>query len=200
VSDDSVTLGEVSFALAWNVQGNPAQSSFVLEAERLLGVQLPLQPDTTTRRAGNIVFSLGPRSWLLVAGPTSQRNDFRDTRVALNAVGGALFDVSSSYIGWLIVGGGAARVLNRSCPLDFDPSVFRAGRCAQSMLGHINALFYKMDERPAFIVMTARSLAVDAWRDLCASATTDGYRIVAPTSFHPDSSPGNAAGGDIRDG
>ena len=181
VSDNGVTLGEVSFGLAWGVRGNPAQSSFVSEAERLLGVPLPLQPNTSAQRAGNTVLSLGPKSWLLVAGPTSSPEHFNATRVALNAVGGALFDVSASCVGWVIAGAGAARVLNRRCPLDFHPSLFPAGRCAQSMLGHINALFYKVDERPAFIVMVARSLAVDAWRDLCASAETDGYSVVAPS-------------------
>ena len=181
VSDNGVTLGEVSFGLAWDVRGNPAQSSFVSEAERLLDVPLPLQPNTSAQRAGNTVLSLGPKSWLLVARPDSSPNHFNVTRVALNAVGGALFDVSASYVGWVIAGAGAARALNRRCPLDFHPSLFPAGRCAQSMLGHINALFYKVDERPAFIVMVARSLAADAWRDLCASAETDGYSVVAPS-------------------
>ena len=181
MSDSSVTLGEVSLALAWNVQGNPAQSSFVSEAERLLGLRLPLQPNSSACRAGKTLLSLGPRSWLFVAGTGSASSDFDATRIALNAAVGALFDVSSSYIGWLIAGVGAARVLNRSCPLDLHPSVFPAGRCAQSMLGHINALLYKVDERPAFIVMVARSLAVDAWRDLCASATADRYVILPPS-------------------
>jgi sarcosine oxidase, subunit gamma len=181
VSDSGVTVGEVSFGLAWNVRGNPAQSSFISEAERLLGSPLPLQPNTAARRAGQALLSLGPRSWLLVAGAASSSKNFNVMRIVLNAAGGALFDMSASCAGWVIAGTGAARVLNRSCPLDFHPSVFPAGRCAQSMLGHINALFYKVDERPAFIVMVARSLAVDAWRDLCASAETDGYRVVPPS-------------------
>jgi sarcosine oxidase subunit gamma len=182
VSDNGVTLGEVSFARAWNVRGNPAHSSFVSEAERLLGLPLPLQPNTSARCGGNTVLWLGPRSWLLVAGPLP-RKAFDVTRVALNAAGGALFDVSSSYVGWMIAGAAAARALNRSCPLDLHPRAFPAGRCAQSMLGHINALLYKLDERPAFIVMVARSFAVDAWRDLCVSADTDGYGVVPPLPF-----------------
>jgi len=80
VSDNGVTLGEVSFALAWNVRGNPAHSSFVSGAERLLGMPLPLQPNTSTRRAGKTVLWLGPRSWLLVAGPALPRNEFDVTR------------------------------------------------------------------------------------------------------------------------
>jgi hypothetical protein len=47
--------------------------------------------------------------------------------------------------------------------------------------------------------MAARSLAADAWRDLRTSAKTDGYRIVTPTSFHPDPPFGNGADGDGRD-
>ena len=183
MADHGVMLGEVLFALAWNVRGNPAQSSFVSAAERLLGLPLPLEPNTSTRSAGKTVLWLGPRSWLLVAGPALRRNEFDVTRTALNTAGGALFDVSSSYVGWMMAGARAARALNRSCPLDLHPSAFPAGRCAQSVLGHINALLYKVDERPAFIVMVARSLAVDAWGDLCASAGTEGYRAVPPSAF-----------------
>ena len=186
MSDNRVSLGEVSLALAWNVRGNPAHSSFVSEAEHLLGLPLPLQSNTSARCDGKTLLWLGPRSWLLVAGPALPHDAFEVTRVALNATGGALFDVSSSYVGWMIAGAGAARALNRSCPLDLHPSAFPAGRCAQSMLGHVNALLYRMDERPAFIMMVARSLAVDAWRDLCESAGTEGYKVVPSSPFDAD--------------
>ena len=184
MSDNRVSLGEVSLALAWNVRGNPAHSSFVSEAEHLLGLPLPLQSNTSTRCDGKTLLWLGPRSWLLVAGPALPHDAFEVTRVALNAAGGALFDVSSSYVGWMIAGAGAARALNKRYPLDLQPRAFPAGHCAQSMLGHVNALLYKVDERPAFIVMTARSFAVEASRDLYASADTDGYRVVPATPFN----------------
>ena len=145
---------------------------------------LPLQSNTSTRCDGKTLLWLGPRSWLLVAGPALPHDAFEVTRVALNAAGGALFDVSSSYVGWMIAGAGAARALNKRCPLDLHPRAFPAGHCAQSMLGHVNALLYKVDERPAFIVMTARSFAVEASRDLYASADTDGYRVVPATPFN----------------
>ncbi|HEY3180127.1 MAG TPA: sarcosine oxidase subunit gamma family protein [Casimicrobiaceae bacterium] len=181
--DADVTLGEVTYTLAWNVRGDPAQSSFVSEVERLLGLPLPLQPNTSAFRAGRTLLWLGPMSWLLVVEPASSSNDFDTTRRALNAAGGALFDVSASYVGWMIAGPAAARVLNRTCPLDLHPSMFPARRCAQSMLGHINALLYKLDERPTFVIMVARSFAADVWRDLCMSATTDGYVTAPPLAF-----------------
>ena len=96
---------------------------------------------------------LGPRSWLFAGRTILPDHHFDATRIALNAAGGALFDVSASYVAWMIAGEGAVRVLNRSCPLDLHPSTFPAGHCAQSTFGHINVLLYKSDARPAFIVM-----------------------------------------------
>src|SRR5207248_9949406 len=133
---------------------------------------LPLQPDTASRRGERSVLWLGPTSWLLMEQSGAAHEDFDAMRIALNAAGGALFDVSASYVAWVIAGAGACRALNRSSLLDFHPRTFAAGRCAQSVLGDINAVFYKVDERPAFIVMAARSLAADAWRLLSDSPAT----------------------------
>jgi sarcosine oxidase subunit gamma len=177
VADDRITLAEVEWALAWNVRGNEAQTAFVSEAARLLGVALPLEPNTTTRRNGATVLWLGPRSWLVVLQLDAIGDDFDATRAAFNAAGGALFDLSSSYVGWRVSGPGTARMLNRSCPLDLDLPAFAAGACAQSMLGHVNALYYRPREAAEFIVIVARSFAVDAWENLCAAAATDGYRV-----------------------
>ena len=69
---------------------------------------------------------------------------------------------------------------SRSCrtgPLDLHCSAFPAGHCAQSLLGHINALLYRPDERPMFVVMVARSLAADAWDELNATAHSDRARM-----------------------
>ena len=74
-------------------------------------------------------------------------------------------------------------MLNCGCPLDLHPRVLRPGDCAQSLLGHVNALFYRPDERSAFIVMVARSFAADAWEQLETYASTDGYRIGPPGAF-----------------
>jgi sarcosine oxidase subunit gamma len=182
-SEALVTLAEVRLATAWNVRGNPAQAAFVAEAERALGIPLPLQPNTSTRNTAGAVFSLGPRVWLYVAGADFPRDDFDDVRQKLNGAGGALFDVSASYVAWTVSGVAAPRVLNKGCPLDLHPQTFAAGRCAQSVLGHLNALFYKPDDASTFIVMVVRSFAADAFDFLTASAAADGYRIGPPVSF-----------------
>ena len=183
MADDRITLAEVEWALAWNVRGNAEQAAFASEAARLLGVALPLEPNTTTRRRGATVLWLGPESWLTVLQRDADGDDFYAMRRAFNAAGGALFDLSSTYVGWRISGPDATRMLNRNCPLDFHPRTFTAGACAQSMLGHVNALYYRPGESAEFIIIVARSFAIDAWENLCAAATTDGYRVGPRSGF-----------------
>jgi sarcosine oxidase, subunit gamma len=179
-----VTLSEAAMAAAWNVQGDPAQSAFVTGVQRLFDVPLPLVPNTTKRGDALIVLWLGPRSWLLVESSLSRRpstlTDFGFRRDALNALGGALFDVSASRVAYRIRGTRAATVLAKSCPLDFHPDAFPVGGCAQSVFGHVNALYYQQDAAPTFLMLVARSLARDVWRQLCQSSAQYGYDVVAP--------------------
>jgi hypothetical protein len=73
-------------------------------------------------------------------------------------------------------GGCAGKV----CPLDFHPRAFAAGTCAQSLIGHVNALFVKHDDTPAFTVMVARSYARDVWHSLLDAAAQYGVEIRLP--------------------
>ena len=134
-----------------------------------------------------VSFWLGPRSWLLVErclpGRPSTLFGFEAKRNALNAGGGALFDVSASRVAYTLRGAQAAAVLARNCPLDLDPRVFVPGQCAQSVLGRVTALFYRHGETPAYTVMVARSLAADVWRNLCLSAATEGYDVESAAPF-----------------
>jgi len=179
-----VTLSEAAIAAAWNVQGDPGRSPFVTGAQRLFDVPLPLVPNTTTRGDALIALWLGPRSWLLVESSSWRRPstlaDFGSRRDALNALGGAVFDVSASRVAYRIRGTHAGNVLAKSCPLDFHADAFPVGGCAQSVFGHVNALVYREDAAPTFLMLVARSLARDVWRLLCRSSAQYGYDVVLP--------------------
>jgi sarcosine oxidase subunit gamma len=170
----TITLGEVPLALAWNVRGDAAEARFAQAATRLLGLVLPPQPNTSVRSGDAALLWMGPTSWMFISSPDPSVLAFDDVRRALNDAGAALFDLSSSHIAWKVAGSAAARVLNRGCPLDLSPDVFPAGHCAQSLLGHVTALFHRPDESTTFIVIVARSYARDAWEFLRAAAMTEG--------------------------
>ena len=179
----AITLRELEIARAWNVRGDPGDASFVCEVERMLGLSLPVTPMTSSRGEDDVLLWLGPRAWLYVAGTASAHLDCDATRRTINAVGGAVFDVSASHVAWAISGAASARVLNRLCPLDLDSRTWARGRCAQSMLGHVNALLYRPGETASFIVLVARSLAADGWHSLCSAAASEGYRILPTVPF-----------------
>ena len=182
-----VVLAEATIATAWNVQGDATQPLFVAEVQRLFDVALPTTPNTTSKGSGVTVFWIGPRSWLLVTGePPSASGPFSNlaaNRDALNALGGALFDLSAGRIAFTITGEHAVEVLASGCPLDLHPRVFSAGACAQSIFGHVNALVYKPDETTSFTLLVARSFARDAWQALCLSAAQYGYDVTSRTPF-----------------
>jgi sarcosine oxidase, subunit gamma len=175
-----VVLAEITFAIAWNVQGDFARAAFTAEVRRSFDIALPEAPNTSATSDALTALWLGPASWLLIAGGASPLTGFADRRDALNAAGGALFDLSASRVAWTISGECATAVLAKGCPLDFHPRVFAEGACAQSLLGHVNALFYRPRAAHGFVVMAARSFARDVWRTLCVSAAQYGYGVQAP--------------------
>ena len=187
VEGHGVTLAEITIAAAWNVQGDPARAPFLAEAQRLFEVELPQVPNTMARNVAWTACWLGPRSWLLVAraeaSSESRSAAFTANRVALNDAGGALFDVSASRVAFTVGGEHAAAVLAKGCPLDFHPRAFPAGQCAQSVLGHVNALICRPETAPAFTVMVPRSFAREVWRALCLSAAQFGYDVAPPAAW-----------------
>jgi sarcosine oxidase subunit gamma len=80
--------------------------------------------------------------------------------------GGALFDLTASRVAYRLGGSRATDVLATGCPLDLHPRAFRVGDCAQSLFGRVNALLYKSDDAPTFLIMVARSFARDVWQTL----------------------------------
>lgn len=177
-----VTLAETLFDTAWNVQGEPARAPFADAARRLFGLALPDVPNAAERHGALTALWLGPTSWLLIATDGSALDGFAAQRDAVNAAGGALFDVTASSIGWTVGGPRAATVLAKQCPLDFHAGSFPEGTCAQSVLGHVNALFYRHD-LSSFTLLVARSYARGVWRTLCQSAAQYGYDVLPPRPF-----------------
>jgi len=178
-----VTLAETVFAAAWNVQGNARRPEFSDGVTELFAVPLPIAPNTTARNESRTALWLGPTSWLVIESDVSNPATFESRRDALNAVGGALFDLSASRIAWTVAGTHAATILAKACPLDFHARAFAEEACAQSVFGRVNTLFYRRARAPVFTLMVARSLARDAWRTLCLSAAAYGYDVLPQRQF-----------------
>jgi sarcosine oxidase subunit gamma len=179
----SVFLSEATIATAWNVQGSADSLPLRAQVQRIAGVTLPGAANTTSQGDGVVALWLGPQSWLLIAADAAALGDFAGARDALNAAGGALFDVSASRVAHVVDGPRAIDVLAAGCPLDFDPRLFGAGQCRQSLYGRVPALFYRPGEPPACTVLVARSFARDTWHSLCTTSAPYGYTVRAAAWF-----------------
>ncbi|MEO8186616.1 MAG: sarcosine oxidase subunit gamma family protein [Burkholderiaceae bacterium] len=168
---DPIKLTEIMIVSAWNVQGDASRTDFTDTVARQFSIALPTVPNTTKRSDALTALWLGPRSWLFVAESAgSPLVDFIEKRNALNAARGALFDLSASRVAYRLAGDRATAVLATGCPLDLHARAFRAGECAQSVFGRVNALFYKSDDAPTYVIMVARSFGRDVWQALSQSA------------------------------
>ncbi|MEP6608926.1 MAG: sarcosine oxidase subunit gamma family protein [Burkholderiaceae bacterium] len=174
---DLIALAEMPIVAAWNVQGDASRVQFTDQVAQHLSISLPIVPNTTARSDALTAFWLGPCSWLLVTqAVNSPLAHLIEKRNAINAAGGAVFDLSASRVAYQVAGVRAAELLATGCPLDLDPRAFRAGDCAQSVFARVNALLYKPNEAPTFVIMVARSFARDVWEALEFSAAQFGYR------------------------
>lgn len=178
-----VALAEATIAAAWNVQGDPARPELPAAVRQAFGIALPLRPNTLARSDALTALWLGPRSWLLVAGAVSPLVEYAARRDALNAAGGALFDVSAGRVAWTVAGPRAADVLAKSCSVDFHPRAFVPGTCAQSVFGRIGVLVARCDDSPAFALLVPRSYARDVWHALCEASAQYGCDVLPPAAF-----------------
>lgn len=179
-------LHEATIAAAWNLQGDAAGSAFDEHVRATFGISLPTRPNTASAANDVSALWLGPATWLLITGgplrPGHPLSGYAARRDAVNAAGGALFDLSASRVAWHLAGPRAAAVLASGCPLDFHARAFPVGSCAQSMFGHVNALYVRRAE-DAFTILVARSFARDVWSALCGAGAQHGYKVAAPMPF-----------------
>ena len=164
-------------AAAWNLQGDPADETFMSFAARRFGLNLPVVRNTSSGGADWNALWLSPRSWLLTSRRASSAAEFRRTRDEATTARGAVFDVSHGRVVFQLAGPTAAEVLAVGCPLDFGSAAFGPGTCRQSVYGRIGVLVHQLDGTPTYAVYVARSFAADAWRALAGAAARAGIAV-----------------------
>ena len=109
----------------------------------------PTDPNTT----GGDVLWLGPDEWLVLG---CREADFPEAAAAV--------DVSANRVVLELSGPDAADVLARGCSVDLHPSVFGAGRCAQTLLARAQVILVR-DDVDRFRILVRPSFAdyLRAW-------------------------------------
>jgi sarcosine oxidase, subunit gamma len=125
-----VRLVEIPFVPMLNLRADP-------------GPSLP-GPGLATTDGARSVLWLGPDEFLVVGdGPPL----------------GSTVDVSANRTTIELSGPNARDVLEHGCTLDLHPRVFRAGRCAQTMLARAQVILWQTSDEPVYRILVRGSFA-----------------------------------------
>ena len=147
--------------------------AFFATTATVLGVALPVEPNTTQGRRELLVLWLGPDEWLLRMRVGASEATGAALRAGLAAEHAAVVDVSDRACVLRVSGKAAREVLAQGCPLDLHPRVFRPGSCSQSRFLKAPVLIHQVDDRPTYDIETPRSCA-RYLRDCLVEATRVG--------------------------
>lgn len=136
----------------------------------VLGIEAPLRPAFVTNGDGLSLIGTGAGNWLAHANGVSPfwADELRDRLKGLASVS----DQSSSYAVFRLSGSGARIVLQRGMPIDLHPEAFGPGSAATTVISHIGAIVWQLDDQPSYDVATFRSFSGSFrhWLDQAAAA------------------------------
>ena len=177
-----VALGELPAREQADLRGPADDDAFRSAVQGVLGIDLPLTPNTVAARDGLEALWLGPDQWLLVADGEAVAAPLADALAGRHA---AVTDVSAARVILELDGPKAGEVLAKGCSLDLHPRAFAPGRCAQTLVARAAVLIQQTDQAPTYRLYVRPSYAnylaswlMDAMREYAVpqQQRVSGYR------------------------
>lgn len=173
--DAGVHLGESPFLGYLNLRGDPQSAEFLGGVRGILGLDLPLRPNTMVQGDALTALWLGPDEWLIVTSPDVQSDLQWKLETALSGQHVAITDVSSGLTLISVVGPRMREVLAMGMTLDLHSRVFLPGQCAQTLLAKAGVTVWLANN--AFQIIVRRSFADYLWRWLEDAAWEVGFSV-----------------------
>lgn len=129
-----------------------------------LGLDLPVQPKTSSGRAGKTALWLGPDEWLVIDQTGDPLADCAGVTALHSAVG-----ISHRNVAISVSGAGAESTLCAGCPQDLSLAAFPVGACSRTILGKVEIVILRTGA-DAFRVECWRSFSDYVWAFLTEAA------------------------------
>ena len=155
-----VTLSERPHRGKINVR---ARRDALAAVAAVLGMALPITPNTVTSDGARRALWLGPDEWLIATPPGAEDALAAQIEKAVAGLHAAVTDVTDGRTVIALAGECARDVLAKGCGLDLHPRAFRAGQCAQSTLARASVIVHQTTDEPAFDIYVDRSFAQYLW-------------------------------------
>jgi len=187
-SDAGVTAMELPYRVMVALRGSPDDTDFIMAAEKVLTIGLPVAPCTSSGNPDGIhALWMGPDEWLLVAPQNGHEELALSLTSALTGIQASVVDVSESRTIVHLSGINARETLTKGCSIDLHPRKFSKGRVVNSLLAqaHITLHQVKDDEDAegaAYEIFIHRSFAEYLWSWLEDATREYGLLITAEYS------------------
>ncbi|HZX85324.1 MAG TPA: sarcosine oxidase subunit gamma family protein [Reyranella sp.] len=143
------------------------------QIRQAFGVDLVDGPRAVTA-GGTTFIGTAPGRWLATSETDS---DLADTlKGSLNGVA-AVTEQSDGYVVIDISGPQAREMWAKNVAIDLDPSVFKPGDAAATVVSYVGVTFWQLDASPSYRVLVARSYAGALLRILVSASLEYGLRL-----------------------
>ena len=150
-TNGAISIRELPFLTQINLRAQPDQRIPQRLAD-VLGLALPLTPNTVASSANHRALWLGPDEWLIVGAADEARAIEHSMRDAVTGATASIVDVSANRTVMLIQGERAQELLAHGIAIDLHPRAFGPGRCAQTLLAKVQVIMERRSDDNAFHV------------------------------------------------
>ncbi|MGC1816026.1 MAG: sarcosine oxidase subunit gamma family protein [Casimicrobiaceae bacterium] len=158
-----------------NLRGRQDDARFGPAVAAVLGMALPVLPNTVASDRDRAAYWLGPDEWLLVTPSDEETAVSVSLREALREVVSSITEVGSGQTVIVLQGRKVRELLAKECPLDlFSPS-FGPGACAQTRLAKVSVLLRPLEANQMELIVR-RSFAEYVWAWCSDAGAEYGFR------------------------
>ena len=146
VANPGVVMREDKYRGHLNLRGNPEDEHFTSAVAQVLGVALPMAPNSAAEHADTRVYWLCPNEWLILVAEGTQAQVETDLRAALETKHVAVTDLSSGQTLVNLSGAHLDDLMMKSTVYYCHPSNFPVGKAVQTTFAKAGALMYKCED------------------------------------------------------
>ena len=132
-----------------NLRGNLENKDFASKIGKILGMILPKESCSTSKKEKITCMWLGPNEWLLVSNNTVEKesNDYELEHLLFKDISktnlGAVTNVSDQYTLFNLTGSNIFEILSKGSPFNFNSEDFGDDKVVQTLLNHVDVTIHR---------------------------------------------------------
>lgn len=136
---------------------------FQSAVSEILGLDLPLKPNSSISEGNLRALWLSPSEWMLVTPELQEPFLAESLRRGLAGIHAAVVDVSDRWTVISITGSQAVPMLSKGTAVDLTRPAFWVGRCCQTRLFSTAVIIHQVADAPTFDVFVDSTYAEYLW-------------------------------------